>query len=303
MAMTSLAHHIDMTLLHRSYQRTRRDGAPGIDGQRAEDYEVGLQANPKDLEERLKSGRYRAPAVRRVHIPKGDGKTRPIGIPTFEDKVLQRAVATVLEAVYEQDFLDCSHGFRPRRSAHQALESLWKGLMEMGGRDRHRRGCEVVLRQSGSRSGRTCRGAPHRHRVGPAVQGNGSFDFLGFTHLWAKARKGHWVVKRQTARTRQTRSLAAVAHWCQEHRHKSMRPQHAVLSRKLVGHFGYFGITGNSKSIASFRHEVIRSWRKWLDRRGQRRSMPWRRFARILERHPLTPARVVHSVYRSAASP
>ena len=81
----------------------------------------------------LMSGRYRAPAVRRVHLPKGGGKTRPIGIPTFEDKVLQRAVTMVLEAVYEQDFMDCSYGFRPGRSAHQALEVVWEGLTAMRG--------------------------------------------------------------------------------------------------------------------------------------------------------------------------
>jgi group II intron reverse transcriptase/maturase len=94
-----------------------------------------LEANLTSLLERFKSGRYRAPAVRRVHIPKPGKakKTRPIGIPTLEDKVLQRAVLMVLEPVYEQDFLDCSYGFRPGRSAHQALDALWRGLMGMGG--------------------------------------------------------------------------------------------------------------------------------------------------------------------------
>ena len=86
------------------------------------------------LLERFKSGRYRAPAVRRVHLDKpGTNKKRPIGIPSLEDKVLQRAVLMVLEPVYEQDFLDCSYGFRPGRGAHQALDALWQGLMELGG--------------------------------------------------------------------------------------------------------------------------------------------------------------------------
>ena len=134
LAFTTLAHHIDLELLHEAYGRTRKDGATGIDGQTATDYAANLQENLQSLLNRFKSGTYRAPPVRRVHIPKADGKTlRPIGIPTFEDKVLQRAVTMVLEAVYEQDFLDCSYGFRPNRSAHQALEALWRGLMDMGG--------------------------------------------------------------------------------------------------------------------------------------------------------------------------
>jgi len=133
MAMMTLAHHIDESFLHEAYRRTRKDGAVGVDGQTAEEYAQDLFGNLRRLLDRFKSGTYYAPSIRRVNIPKGDGKTRPIGIPTFEDKVLQRAVAMVLEAVYEQDFLECSYGFRPRRSAHQALDALWKGLMDMGG--------------------------------------------------------------------------------------------------------------------------------------------------------------------------
>lgn len=124
MGFTSLNQHIDLAWLHEAYVRTRKDGAVGVDGQTAADYEANLQKNPQSLLDRAKSGTYKAPPVRRVHIPKGSGgDTRPIGIPTFEDKVLQRAVVLVLEAVYEQDFYEGSYGFRPGRSAHQALDA------------------------------------------------------------------------------------------------------------------------------------------------------------------------------------
>lgn len=133
-ALTTLAHHIDIDWMHEAYRRTRKDGAVGVDGQTAADYAADLEGNLRSLLDRAKSGCYQAPPVRRVHIPKGTGsETRPIGIPTFEDKVLQRAVAMVLESVYEQDFLDGSYGFRPGRSAHQALDALWHRLMEVGG--------------------------------------------------------------------------------------------------------------------------------------------------------------------------
>jgi group II intron reverse transcriptase/maturase len=134
MVLTTLAHHIDIDWLHEAYRRTRKDGATGVDRQTAEEYAANLESNLQSLLDRAKSGTYRAPPVRRVHIPKGSGaETRPIGIPTFEDKVLQRAVAMVLEAVYEQDFLDCSYGFRPKRSAHQALDALWGQAMRTAG--------------------------------------------------------------------------------------------------------------------------------------------------------------------------
>ena len=133
MVIKTLAHHVDMSWLREAYRRTRKRGATGVDGQTAEAYAQDLERNLAALLERAKSGSYRAPPVRRVHIPKGDGESRPLGIPTFEDKVLQRAVAMLLEAVYEQDFLDCSYGFRPGRSAHQALATLRDTLMEMGG--------------------------------------------------------------------------------------------------------------------------------------------------------------------------
>jgi RNA-directed DNA polymerase len=132
-AFLSLAHHIDVEFLREAFRRTRKDGAPGVDGQNGRDYEERLEENLASLLDRFKSGTYKAPPVRRVWIPKGDGSQRPLGLPTFEDKVLQRAVAMVLEAVYEQDFLDCSHGYRQGRSAHTALAALDKVLYQGGG--------------------------------------------------------------------------------------------------------------------------------------------------------------------------
>ncbi len=134
MAM-GLSHYMDLEWFMEGFRRTRKDGAVGIDGMTAREYEENILENLKGLLDRAKSGSYRAPAVRRVHIPKDASKkeTRPIGIPTFEDKVLQRAVAMTLEPVYEQDFLDCSYGFRPKRSAHRAILALREGLKSMGG--------------------------------------------------------------------------------------------------------------------------------------------------------------------------
>ena len=135
MAFNNLAHHIDIDWLHTAYDLTRKDGAVGVDGQTAADYEANLEANLQDLLNRAKTGTYVAPPVRRVHIPKAGSttETRPLGIPTFEDKILQRAVLMVLEPVYETDFLDVSHGFRPGRGAHGALDALRRQMMNMGG--------------------------------------------------------------------------------------------------------------------------------------------------------------------------
>ncbi|MCZ6856866.1 MAG: group II intron reverse transcriptase/maturase, partial [Gemmatimonadetes bacterium] len=133
MSFTSLAHLIDIDWLREAYRRTRKDGAVGVDGVTADEYADDLEANLQSLLNRAKSGVYRAPPVRRVHIPKGRGDTRPIGIPSFEDKVLQRAVVMLLEPVYEQDFHPCSYGFRPGRSAHDALEAIWQQTMKHQG--------------------------------------------------------------------------------------------------------------------------------------------------------------------------
>ena len=128
----SLHHVIDLEWMREAYELTRKDGATGIDGVTADEYEANLESNLVDLLGRIKSGRYKAPPVRRTYIPKADGSQRPLGIPTFEDKVAQRAIVMVLEAVYEQDFRSCSYGFRPRRSCHQALRELYSVITRQG---------------------------------------------------------------------------------------------------------------------------------------------------------------------------
>ena len=128
-----------------------------------------------------------------------------------------------------------------------------------------------------------------------------TFDLLGFTHYWGRSRRGLWVIKRKTAKDRYCRSLANIKHWCRQHRHDSLGDQHRALSRKLIGHYGYYGITGNSRALNRFRHRVERMWLKWLGRRSQRARFTWERAEQLLERYPLPPARVVHSVYRSRA--
>ena len=120
----SLAHRIDVPALERAYHRMRKDAAVGVDGVTKEQYGQDLEANLQDLHARMKAKRYRHQPIRRVHIPKEGGETRPIGVSAFEDKIVQDAVREVLEAIYEQDFLDCSYGFRPGRSAHDAVRTL-----------------------------------------------------------------------------------------------------------------------------------------------------------------------------------
>jgi RNA-directed DNA polymerase len=131
-ALFLLHNVIDLEWMQEAYELTRKDGATGIDGVTADEYEANLEANLVDLLERIKSGRYWAPPVRRAYIPKADGSQRPLGIPTFEDKVAQRAIVMVLEAVYEQDFLSCSYGFRPGRSCHDALRKLYSAITRQG---------------------------------------------------------------------------------------------------------------------------------------------------------------------------
>ena len=139
--------------------------------------------------------------------------------------------------------------------------------------------------------------SPSKSPRGGSQRGR-SFVMLGFTHYWGRSRKGRWVVRRKTAKERLSRALREIGQWCRNHRHWKLRDQQAMLSRKLRGHYAYYGITSNATALSRFRTELIRLWRKWLGRRSWSGRMSWERFTRLLNTYPLPPARVVHSVYR-----
>lgn len=416
MGFTSLIHHLDIEWLCEAYWLTRKNGAPGVDGETWTSYGERLGENLKSLITRLKTNTYRAPAVRRKHIPKAgsSGETRPLGIPTLEDKVLQRAAVMLLEPIYETDFEDCSYGFRKGRSAHQAIEALWQQSMSKAGgwileldirkffdeidhaelmtflKHRVRDGALLRLigkwlnagvmengcisySESGSPQGGVI--SPllaniYLHytldrwfieEVRPRMQGPAdlvrfaddavfsfsnekdarrvldvlakrfaryslrlhpdktklvdfrrpmgrkkppggpdggmkSFDFLSFTHYWAKSRKGSWVIKRKTVSSRFARATKAINEWCKDNLHRPIPEQQEALDRKLRGHCSYYGITGNSNSLSEFRYRLVRIWRYWLSRRNRKRVMTWPRFNALLKRYPIQPAKAIHSV-------
>ena len=129
MRFTTLMHHIyNIDMLRMSYLELKRKAAPGVDQETWESYGRDLEKNLQDLSGRLKCGAYRAKPVRRVYIPKADGKQRPLGVTALEDKVVQRAAVAVMNTIYEADFKGFSYGFRPKRRQHNALDALYEGI-------------------------------------------------------------------------------------------------------------------------------------------------------------------------------
>jgi hypothetical protein len=125
-----------------------------------------------------------------------------------------------------------------------------------------------------------------------------TFDLLGFTHFWGKTRKGGWAVMRKTMRSRLTRSVQKIDQWCRNNRHKSIREQWKELCAKVRGHYGYYGITGNGRSLGAFLYQVHRSWQRWLNRRNSKRSFLWEKFNALLAKYPLPTPKIVHSVFK-----
>jgi RNA-directed DNA polymerase len=124
-----------------------------------------------------------------------------------------------------------------------------------------------------------------------------TFDYLGFTHYWGKSRKGYYVIKKKTAKSRLSRAIKEISLWCKANRHIRIIEQRATLVKKVNGHYGYYGITGNSKSLQQFYYQVITNWKNWLNRRSRERNLTWDKMNLILKRHPLPTPKIVHSIY------
>ena len=417
--LTSLNKYLDEDWLRAAFKRIRKDGAAGVDGVSAREYGEELDERLSDLVNRAKSGSYHAPAVRRTYIEKpGKREKRPLGIPTTEDKVLQKAVVMLLEPIYENEFYDFSYGFRPGRSCHQALEGIWKSVMDerVGWileadirhffdalphshlreivRQRVRDGVITRLIDKWLKAGvleadqwtRTKEGTPQGGVISPLLSNiflhevldkwfaeqiktrlkgrcfmiryaddfimgfehkrdaervmevlwkrfarfglqlhpektrivpfsrpgkdedkkdkgsSQSFDFLAFTYYWGKSLKGNWVVKKKTAKDRLCRSLKVINQWCRENRHLKVKDQQAALRQKMLGHYAYFGITGNSRSLHQYAEGVRFYWHKWLRRRHRcNNRQNWQWYERtIAANYPLPRPRIVHSVYAQA---
>lgn len=407
---TALLHHVNPELLKQSFLKLKRGAVPGIDGMTWREYEEGLDERIECLYRAVHTGRYRALPSRRVYIDKSDGTKRPLGIAALEDKIVQQAVATVLSAIYESDFLGFSYGFRTGRGQHDALDALWIGIMSrkvnwildfdirsffdtldhtwmlrfLDHRVADRRILRLVRKwlkagviEAGQRTVATV-GSPqgsvispflanlylhyvldlwahqwrrqqahgeviivryaddgvmgfeHRHdaeqflaamrdrfaKFGLALhpektrliefgrfaaarrkrQGLGKpevFNFLGFTHICSKTRKGQFQVLRLTIKKRLRAKLQAIREELMARRHEPVREIGQWLGRVLTGYFNYHAVLGNGDRLAGFRKAVCRSWLHALRRRSQRTRMTWARFQRLVLRH-LPVVRVRH---------
>ena len=391
--------------LRECFYALRKDAAPGVDGMTFKEYEKNLESNLADLVRRLKNKSYRARLVRRKYIPKGNGKLRPLGIPTLEEKLVQSAAAQILSAIYEADFLECSYGYRPGRNPLQAVRALtdalhrgqfefvveadikgyfqhiqhdwllkmlalrvndgallglirkWlrAGILEEDGRIEHP---ESGTPQGGSVSpvlanvylhyvldlwferrmrtryrgqSRLFRFADdfvccfdYRHeaeafeaalaermqkfglelaadktkriRFGPwGGRHNGRFDFLGFEFSWGRGHRGQPTLQRRTSRKKLRGAVQRFTEWIKAERCSPLTELMETLRAKYAGHWNYYGIIGNAKSLSRYCYQTSRILFKWLNRRSQRRSLTWSAFNRLLKRFQVPPPRVVET--------
>jgi group II intron reverse transcriptase/maturase len=407
---TALLHHVTVDLLRDAYSWLKRDAAAGVDGVTWDEYGTDLEANLVDLHARIHRGAYRAQPSRRVYIPKPDGRRRPLGIAALEDKVVQRALVELLNAIYEEDFLDISYGFRPGRSQHDALDALHVGItsrkvnwildadiaafFDTVSHDwlirfvEHRIGDKRVIRliRKWLKAGvledgkveTTEVGTPQGAVISPLLaniylhyvfdlwaerwkrreakgdmlivryaddivvgfqhkaeadrfrgeltqrladfalqlhpdktrliefgrfaaanrRGRGlgkpePFDFLGFTHICGRSRKGWFQLRRQSRRDRLRAKLREIRDSLWANRHAPIDEQGSWLKHVMTGWFAYQAVPCNGPSLNLFRNGVIWHWRRALRRRGQRDTTSWADIFRLAARW-LPKARILH---------
>jgi len=411
---TSLAHLLDAGFLKQCYLGLGRDRACGVDGVTWRAYGERLEENLNALVARMKAKRYKPQPARRVYIPKDEHAKRPLGLPALEDKIVQKGIVRILEAIYEADFLDCSYGFRPGRNCHGALNAVDKTIMTQpvnhvidadikgffdnvshdwmmeclrvrisdpsllllirrflkaghmesglivatekgtpqGGnlspilsniflhyvldlwfekcvKPQARGVCHLVryaddflclvqyvddaqrieqaLRERFSKFGLELH--PDKTRVmsfGRYEQENAkrqkrrghTFDFLGFTHYCGESRRGKFIVGRKTSAKKFRAKCRAMNVWLKAVRNACKAKEWwPILCAKLRGHYQYYGVSGNMRSLQRYYQLTIRLVRKWLNRRSQRKSFNWERFRSYLEHYPLPRPRIVHNLY------
>jgi len=416
---TSLAHLLNAGFLKECYYRLGRDRASGMDGVSWKEYGQRLDENLSDLVQRMKAKRYKPLPCRRVYIPKDKHSRRPLGLPSLEDKIVQKGIATLLEAIYEPDFLDGSYGFRPGRGCHQALavvhetisrrpvhyviEADIKGFFDNVSHEWMMRFLEVRIKdpsllllirrflkagymedeqlvqpergtpQGGNLSPMLANiflhyvldvwfekavkpripgvcemvryaddfvcmveneqdaqaiervmhkrfakfglplhpdktGVIHMNRSGSDGgrrdgHGRRTFDFLGFTHYWGKSRRGRPLLGRKTQGKRLRRALQQLNAWLKSVRNTD-RPSvwWPTLQAKLRGHYQYYGVSGNSRSISRFGYLATRLVFKWLNRRSQKASFTWSRFLVYLTYYRLPRPCIMYRLYSSSKS-
>jgi group II intron reverse transcriptase/maturase len=407
---TALLHHVDVDLLRSAYTLLKRDAAPGVDGLTWRQYEQNLEENLVDLHARVHRGAYRTQPSRRQFIPKADGQKRPLGIASLEDKIVQRAVVEVCNAIYEEDFLRFSYGFRPGRGQHDALDALAVGItrtkvnwiVDIDVRAffdtvshewlirfvEHRIADPRMIRlirkwlkagvmadgewsssEAGTPQGAVVSptlaniylhyafdlwaerwrhheahgnviyvryaddivaGFEHesdavrfladlRERLGKfglslhpektrllefgrqaaghrAKRGLGkpeTFNFLGFTHICGRSRRGLFLLHRKTRRDRMRAKLRALKGELKRRMHEPIPVQGRWLSQVIRGYFQYHAVPTNYPRLAAFRYHVIGLWHRSLRRRSQTDGTPWERMARIAADY-LPHPRILH---------